>query len=46
MEKSSYQLIEDLDILHLQSSVQEILCEYDEEHKDVFKVTKNAKKMR
>ena len=43
MEKSSPQLMEDLDILDLQSSVQEILCEFDEEHKDVLKVHKERK---
>jgi hypothetical protein len=38
MEKSSHQLLEDIDILDLRSSVQEILREYDEEHKNVLKV--------
>ena len=37
MEKSSHQLLDDIDILNLRSSVQEILSEYDG-HKDVLKV--------
>jgi hypothetical protein len=38
-----HQLMEDLDILDLQSSVQEILHEYDEKHKDVLKVHEEHK---
>ena len=37
-----YLLMEDLDILDLQSSVQEILIEYDEEHKDVLKSSREC----